>query len=109
MQHGDRSPIGSEGSLSIAAQILGMVTSLSLHPLLRRGNAARSTRRVLEALGWLIGQTAGGVAIQHADLGGVESTSSHLRSRTRPPPSSTCTAAPTCRDHPGRIAGWCRT
>lgn len=59
------------GSLSIPGRILAMATSSSLHLLLRRGNAGASTRRVLEALGWLIGQTAGDVGIAHSNLGGV--------------------------------------
>lgn len=71
MRHSYRPPTGSEGSLSVAGRILAVATSVSLHPLLRRGNAARSTRRVLEALGWLIGQTAGDVGVDHVHLGGV--------------------------------------
>lgn len=71
MQHSDRPRIGGGGSLSVAGRILAVTTSSTLHLLLRRGNAAPSTRRVLEALGWLIGQTAGDVGIHHADPGGV--------------------------------------
>lgn len=61
----------SEGSLSVAGRILAVTTSSSLHLLLRRGNAAASTRLVLESLGRLIGQTPADVRIQHADLGGA--------------------------------------
>lgn len=58
-------------SLSLPGRILATATSLTLHPLLRRGNAAPSTRRVIELLGRLIGQTARGVAVHHTKVGGV--------------------------------------
>lgn len=58
--------------LSIAGRVLGLATSATLHPLLRRGNAAPSTRRVLELLGLAIGQSARGTALERIRLGGVD-------------------------------------
>jgi acetyl esterase/lipase len=57
--------------LSIAGRVLGAATSATLHPLLRRGNAAPATRRVLEALGWIIGQTPRSVDVHRVHMGGV--------------------------------------
>jgi len=57
--------------LSLAGRMLAAGTSLTLHPLLRRGNAAPSTRRILETLGWLIAQTPRDVDVHHADVGGI--------------------------------------
>lgn len=63
---------GSERtSLSCRGRLLGTGTSLTLHPLLRHGNAAPSTRRALEALGLLIGQTARGVELNRTNVAGV--------------------------------------
>ena len=68
MANGGAAPAAS---LSLAGRILGLATSLVLHPLLRRGNAAPSTRRVLEVLGAMIGGCAGGTDLRHCQLGGV--------------------------------------
>jgi monoterpene epsilon-lactone hydrolase len=64
-------PSSDNRSLSLAGRILAAGTSLTLHPLLRRGNAAPSTRRVLETLGRLIGQTPRDVEIHHIEVAGV--------------------------------------
>lgn len=58
-------------SLSLAGRIMGGSTSAVLHPLLRRGNAAPSTRRALELLGLVIGQRAKGTTVEHTIRGGV--------------------------------------
>jgi monoterpene epsilon-lactone hydrolase len=71
MQHTDRPRVGSDSSLSLAGRLLGLGTRRVLRPLLRRGNAAPSTRRVLEALGWLIGQVPRGVDVEQTHIGGV--------------------------------------
>jgi hypothetical protein len=64
--------LGSERtSLSLRGRILGTGTSMTLHPLLRHGNAAPSTRRALETLGLLIGQAAGDVEINRTNVAGV--------------------------------------
>ena len=66
--HG-REAVAVSEPLSLAARIIGPVTSTVLKPLLRGGLAPR--RGLLAAVGVAIGQRVAGTAVQQSTLGGV--------------------------------------
>ena len=87
-----------ENRVSLSGRLMGLSTSLLLHPLLRRGNAARATRWALELLGMVIGQSARGTTWRRDVRGGVAVA---IVTPARPHPGTTVIyrALPPCSGH----------
>lgn len=72
---GDAVPVRAtrvnDRALSLRGRLMGAVTSAIMLPLLRNGNAAPRTRKRIELLGKLFGQTQRGMRIQIGMLDGV--------------------------------------